>query len=74
MGLAWRLAPEPELFKFAHETAERIARLPANSVQDLKRGFNACAQIEQALSFETVATVKSFFDPETADRVKNFDR
>lgn len=74
MGVAWRVVPDQQLMAVATELAERIALLPAASVQAMKRVLNqtAATDIEKALRLETDATVAGFMDPETTARLKDF--
>ena len=74
MGLAWRVAPEADLFEEAQAQAERIAALPPRGVLDTKRLLSAPspASLEEALARETEAVVSAFVSPETAARVARF--
>ena len=54
--------------------AEKLSSLPPLAVRAMKRVLNQCAasDIHTALRLETEATVASFLDPETTERLKNF--
>ena len=73
-GIAWRVVPDADLFENAREVAARIAALPSLQASDLKRVINrAChLDVEGAMTLETDACVRSFLDPETAERVAAF--
>ena len=73
-GIAWRVVPDDRLEAEARAVAERIAALPPQQAADFKRVINrAChLDVEGAMALETDATVRSFLDPETADRVAAF--
>jgi len=76
MGLAWKSVADDAVFDEAAATATRIAELPQVAVRDLKRVLNRTGglDVEGAIALETDATVRSFLDPETARRVKEFTR
>ncbi|HKO07498.1 MAG TPA: enoyl-CoA hydratase/isomerase family protein [Alphaproteobacteria bacterium] len=76
MGIAWKVVAPEALLAAAHETARRIAALPAAQVSELKRVLNrAChLDLEGALALETEATVRGFLDPETRARVAKFGK
>lgn len=74
MGLAWKVAPEPEFYEIARGAAREIAALPRSSVLDLKRVLNQVniPDLERALSLESEATVRGIVDTETKKRVSRF--
>lgn len=76
LGVAWRVVADAELMSEAQTVAARVAELPERSVTDLKRvmGKAAFGGIECALEEETGATVRSFLDPETIERMAAFTR
>lgn len=76
LGVAWRVVADAELMSEAQTVAARVAELPKRSVTDLKRvmGKAAFGGIECALEEETEATVRSFLDPETIERMAAFAR
>ncbi len=75
MGLAWKVVSESKTYDVAHSTAERIAKLPKQSVLTLKSVMNKTPllDLEETMNLETEATVASFLDPETLGRVRKFD-
>ena len=66
-GVAWKVAPDDQLFDQAQQTAEKLANMPPLSVRAMKRVLNAAAStdLSRALALETEATVAGFLDPET---------
>ena len=54
--------------------AEKLSGLPPLAVRAMKRVLNqgAASDITTALRLETEATIASFLDPETTERLKNF--
>ena len=74
MGIAWKVVSEHLVYATAHDTAEKIAALPANAVRNLKRVLNEvnANELDHAMKLETEATVSGFLDPQTSERVRNF--
>ena len=74
MGVAWRVVSDERLLEEAQMVAEKLGRLPSLAVRSMKRVLNQCAMgdVNNALRLETEATVASFLDPETTERLKNF--
>lgn len=75
MGLAWRVVPADRVLDEARAVAQRLAALPQEAMQRMKRALNTSAvnDIERALRFETEATVAGFLDPETTRRLLAFE-
>lgn len=74
MGLAWRVVPADQVLDEARAVAQRLAALPQEAMQRMKRALNTSAvtDIERALHVETEATVAGFLDPETTRRLLAF--
>lgn len=74
MGVAWRVVSDERLFAEAHTVAEKLSGLPPLAVRAMKRVLNqgAVSDLTTALRLETEATIASFLDPETTQRLKNF--
>ena len=74
LGVAWRVVGDDRLLAEAHSVAEKLSSLPPLAVRAMKRVLNQCAvsDINTALRLETEATVASFLDPETTERLSNF--
>jgi len=74
MGIAWKVVPEKDLFRVAHETARRIAELPQRAVRDLKRVINRASalDVEGAMALETEACFARFLDSEVRERARAF--
>lgn len=74
LGVAWRVVADDRLLAEAHSVAEKLSALPPLAVRAMKRVLNQCAvsDIHTALRLETEATVASFLDPETTERLSNF--
>lgn len=74
LGVAWRVVPDDQLRDEAISVARRLASLPAEAVQRMKRALNvsAASDIERALEIETDATIAGFLDPGTSRRLLAF--
>ncbi len=74
MGLAWRVVPDDRLIEEARAVAAKVAALPPRAVTDFKRviGKAAFGDIAGAQALETEATVRSFLDPNTIERIATF--
>ena len=74
IGVAWRVVEDNELKNAAQAIAEKLSALPPLSVRAMKRVLNqsAACDLNRALLMETDATVAGFLDPETTERLKNF--
>ena len=74
LGVAWRVVADERLLEEARNVAMRLSALPPTAVSVMKQVLNKCASVdlENALQLETRATVKSFLDPETTKRMKDF--
>ncbi len=74
IGVAWRVVEDGELQDAAQAVAEKLSALPPLSVRAMKRVLNqsAVCDLNRALLLETDATVAGFLDPETTERLKNF--
>ena len=75
MGFAWRVVADILVNKTATAAAKRIAELPPDSVDNLKQVLNQvnASELNEAMRMETEATVRSFLDPETTERVRSFN-
>ena len=75
LGVAWRVVPDEQLMQEACIVAREIAALPQRSVADLKRVMAKAAfgDVETAIALEAEATVQSFLDPETLERMQSFE-
>lgn len=75
MGVAWRVVPDELLMDEARSVAARIAALPEAAVCDMKRTLarTASTNLEAAIALETEATLRGFLDPETTERIKQFN-
>jgi enoyl-CoA hydratase/carnithine racemase len=74
IGVAWRVVSDDRLRGEALAVAGELSRLPPLSVQAMKRVLNQCAMsdLNKAIELETEATVATFLNPETTERLKNF--
>ncbi|ASM72032.1 MULTISPECIES: enoyl-CoA hydratase/isomerase family protein [Roseobacteraceae] len=74
LGIAWKLVPEAELLGAAEMLAMEITARPARAVSDIKRAINEGfhSSLEDAMAFETSATVRGFLTPESQARAKEF--
>lgn len=74
LGVAWRVVPDERLMDEAQSVAEKLSELPPLAVRAMKRVLNqvAAVDIATALRLETDATVASFLDPETTNRLRDF--
>jgi enoyl-CoA hydratase/carnithine racemase len=74
IGVAWRIVEDTELKDAAQVVAEKLSALPPPSVRAMKRVLNqsAACDLNRALLLETDATVAGFLDPETTQRLTNF--
>jgi enoyl-CoA hydratase/carnithine racemase len=74
LGIAWRLAPEPDLLDQARELALKIADRPAVAVSDIKIAINEGfhSSLEDAMARETISTVNGFLSPDAQARAKAF--
>lgn len=74
MGVAWRVVQDDNLMEEALTVANHLSELPIMSVRAMKRVLNqsAFSNMDQALRFETEATIAGFLDPETTRRLKEF--
>jgi enoyl-CoA hydratase/carnithine racemase len=72
LGIAWKLFPEGELLAEATKLANLIVARPRSAVIDIKhainRGFHS--SLEEAMAFETSATVRAFMSAEARAHVK----
>lgn len=66
LGIAWKIVPEKELLAEAKKIAIEIVAKPARVVADIKRAINSAlhASFEEAMAFETEATVRAFLSPD----------
>lgn len=71
-GLLSDVVADEALLPAAQDLARRLAALPRARVSDLKRILARPDRLAAAMRQETVATVKGFLDPETAQRVAHF--
>ncbi|MGI9413891.1 MAG: enoyl-CoA hydratase/isomerase family protein [Hyphomicrobiales bacterium] len=76
MGVAWRVVEDDGLMDEARDVAARIAKLPQGAVHDMKRTLRSTAQfdLKAAMALETEATVRGFLDPDTIERIAEFQR
>ena len=74
-GLLRDVFADKDLMPTANTLAKRLAALPTGPVRDLRifRGRESLG-LEAAMAAETKATVRGFFDPETAIRVGVFSK
>jgi enoyl-CoA hydratase/carnithine racemase len=72
MGIAYRVVPEEQLLSEASALAQRLSRLPARAVADLKRALTraACQDFEAVLELERDVVYEGFLDPQTLNRVR----
>lgn len=72
-GIANWVVRDDEVLAYALTVAERLADLSPRSVAELKRVLNlvSAAELDLAMREETAATVASFVDPSTSERVRN---
>lgn len=74
LGIAWKIVPEQALLIEARRYALAIAAKPARVLSDIKRAINTGlhASLEEAMAFETEATVRAFLSPEAQAHVNEF--
>lgn len=74
LGIAWKVFPEAELLDEARKLALAVAERPVDSVADIKRAINDGfhSSLDEAMAFETEATVFGFLSPEAQRRAKIF--
>ncbi len=75
-GVAWRVVDDDCLMDEAAAVAQKLAGLPPQAVQDMKRtlGRVALGDLETAMALETDATVRGFLDEETTQRIAGFGK
>ncbi|MCP5082779.1 MAG: enoyl-CoA hydratase/isomerase family protein [Alphaproteobacteria bacterium] len=75
-GVAWRVVEDDELLDEAGEVARKLAGLPSQAVQDMKRTLHkvALGDLEAATALETDATVRGFLDEATTRRIAGFGK
>ena len=76
IGVAWRVVPDDDLMGCALATAEKLAQLPQQAVQAMKRVLNetAMTSLQAAMARETEATIDGFMDKETTGRISAFGK
>ena len=74
LGLAWRVAPDDEVFEQAMAVAQKVAELPPDGVIDFKRITNraAYADVETALAMETEATIRGALGAAATEEIQKF--
>jgi enoyl-CoA hydratase/carnithine racemase len=72
LGLVHKVVPDADVQAEARRLAERIAGLPLGAVRSLKRVMNRALGLdfEGVLELEREAVLTGFYDPGTADRVR----
>lgn len=74
LGIAGWIVPEAALLSEAEKLALKIAERPEGAVADIKRAINLGfhTSLEDAMAFETEATVRGFLSPDAQARAKAF--
>lgn len=74
LGIAWKIVPEQDLLAEARKMATEILARPARVVSDIKRAINngIHSSLEDAMVFETEATVRAFHSPEAQALAQEF--
>lgn len=75
-GVAWRVVHDDLLQDEAATVAGKLAGLPQQAVQDMKRALGrvAMGDLEAAMALETEATVRGFLDEATTERIAAFSQ
>ncbi|NNF79378.1 MAG: enoyl-CoA hydratase/isomerase family protein [Rhizobiales bacterium] len=75
-GVAWRVVEDDRLLDEAAQVARKLAGLPHQAVQDMKRTLHkvALGDLETAMGLETDATVRGFLDEATTQRIAGFGK
>lgn len=74
LGLAWRVAPDEEVFEQAMAVAQKVAELPPDGVIDFKRITNRAAysDVETAMAMETEATIRGALGTAAEKEIQKF--
>ncbi len=74
LGVAWRMVDDEQLQSEALAVAQKLADLPPLSVRAMKRVLNQSAfqNLNNAMDWETEATIAGFMDPETTKLLQDF--
>lgn len=74
LGVAWRMVGDEQLQSEALTVAQKLANLPPLSVRAMKRVLNQSAfqNLNNALDWETEATIAGFMDPQTTKLLQDF--